>query len=345
MHEGGLRWKGRIGSLKGGCAIVLILAVILACVAGISISTALGTSDTPQEVTVTQLVNGEIKNSQYVSVSGLAVYDANITITEDGQTKETYYALMDEESGDMVLVKHSEPTIIGKLPGETNITGMTQMPPSNVKTEIEESMASLSADGLRTTAEVIVADGQEPPDLGAGIVMLALALVIVVVSSVPFFFPGTVFAPQPLDTTTTLPATRVGLKATGTFLRLKSVNPLELGKGTQRFNRAVANFIPRAERDVMIYIHQIVTHKRYGITISRRETDWGAFLNGDNVQTVEAGKIYGWKDRWAVHFAYTNTKGKNDHLYLVFEDAGGHVEVVRQLEQLRFQVNTAETLA
>jgi hypothetical protein len=118
-----------------------------------------------------------------------------------------------------------------------------------------------------------------------------------------------------------------------------------LGKGVQKFNGAVANFIPGAERDVMIYIHQIVTTKRYGITISRRETDWGAFLNGENVQAVEAGKVYGWKDKWAVHFLHTSPKGKEEHLYLIFEDAGGQVEVVAQLQQLQFQVNTAETLA
>ncbi|HNT78716.1 MAG TPA: hypothetical protein PKH77_27215, partial [Anaerolineae bacterium] len=325
--------------------IVLIFAVIFACVAGISVSTALGTSDTPQEVTITQLVNGEIKTSQHVSVSGLAVYEANYYKTEDGKTTETYYFLLDRDSGDMVLIKHSAATVIGKQTKDATIIGMTRTPSSDLKTEMNKDIDSFGEDGLRTTTDILVAEGQKPPDLTTSIILLAAALGITGISLIPFFFPSTVFMPQSLDTTATLPATRAALKATGTFQRLKGINPLELGKGTQRFNRAVANFIPRAERDVMIYIHQIVTTKRYGITISRRETDWGAFLNGENVQAVEAGKILSWKDQWAVHFAYTNAKGKDDHLYLIFEDAGGQVDVANQLQQLKFQVNTAEMLA
>lgn len=345
MNEGGLRWKGRIGSMKGGCSIVLILAVILACVAGISVDTARKNSDTPQEVTITQLVEGEIETLQYVTVSGMAVYDANYYKTEDGKTTETYYFLVDLETDDMVLVKHSAPTVYGKQPEDVTITGMTRSPASDLKTEMEKDQAEWEAEGLRSTSKIFVADGQTPPSLGSSVALLLGALGVAGVCVIPLFFPGTVFAPQPPDTTAMPPAGRPALKAAGTFQRLKSVDPLEIGKGTQHFNGAVANFIPRAERDVMIYIHQIVTHKRYGITISRRETDWGAFLNGENVQAVESGKIYGWKDKWAIHFLHTNAKGKNDHLYLVFEDAGGQADVVSQLEQLRFQVNKAEALA
>jgi hypothetical protein len=64
----------------------------------------------------------EIKTSQYVSVSGIAVYDANYYKTEDSKTTETYYFLLDQDSGDTVLVKHREATVIGKQPEEVTIT-------------------------------------------------------------------------------------------------------------------------------------------------------------------------------------------------------------------------------
>ena len=91
MNEGVLRWKGRIGSLKLGCGLILVFAAIITCAGMAGLSTALNNPDTPQEVTVAQLVNGDIATSRYVSVSGVAAYDLGYEKSEDGKTTATYY--------------------------------------------------------------------------------------------------------------------------------------------------------------------------------------------------------------------------------------------------------------
>ncbi len=338
MDERALRWKARIGSLKAGCGIVLILAAVVACTGMASLRTALQNPGVPQEVAIPQLVNGDVAAGCYVQVSGLALYDLGYEKTENGKTTASYYFLADPDTGDMVLVKHTAVLVAEKQPDMVTFTGMTRLPPTELKDALKEDEALLANNGFRTTTALYVEAGAHPPTKGRAVLMLALGVIGVGLCCIPFFFPGQVFAPCPVDAVATPPTGPYAVKATGTFIQLKSVEPLEIGKATRRFSNAIANLISLGNQELMIYIRYILKTKAYGITVKTTVTDWGIFLQPERMDEVTAGKLYGWKDKWAVRFRYPDATGKPATLYVIFDNPGAQAEFVKRLRAMGFTV-------
>jgi hypothetical protein len=106
-----------------------------------------------------------------------------------------------------------------------------------------------------------------------------------------------------------------------------------MGRGTRKFRNSVANIVPLAERKLMIYIHHILKGK-YGTTLSK--THWGVFIEPSKVIDIEGGKLYGWKNRWAVRFTYTGHKDKPETLIVSFDKVWGQLEFVKLLQKLGF---------
>ena len=92
----------------------------------------------------------------------------------------------------------------------------------------------------------------------------------------------------------------------------------------------------------MVYIHHVLTTKTYGITVRKTESDWAVFVNGDNVVSVEAGKILGWKDKWTIRFQTTRGLAQPDTLDLTFEGPGDHALVAELLRKMKFDVVAGE---
>jgi len=343
MNENSLRMRGRIGGLKGVAVVALILALVLLCVGVADLNLAMkNSSGAPREVSLSDLIR-ETETGHYVTTSGYAIYDAGYEKTSDNKTTATYYFLIDADSGAMVLVKHSSASTMGKIEGMATVTGMTQIPESELKKSLQEDMPSFEEEGLSTTDALYIADGQTPPTVQTGVTFLGIGGVVALLSVIPFFFPGTVFAPYPMNPAAPLPTQRPAVTASGVLQRLKSIEPVEVGRGTQRFSNAVANLILRGEQDLLVYIHSGVRTKRYGITIHTQESDWAAFFTGQNVQSVEAGKIYGWKDKWCMRIQYLNPKGKPESFHVVFQDELALAGFFNLLKQARFPVVTAES--
>ncbi len=339
MSENGLRWKGRIGSLK----IVGFLGGIVACiilVAGASaLNLALKNPDAePQKVTISQLVSGEIDSGRYVSVSGAAEYDVGYTETEDGRTTRNFYFLVDYKSGNMILIEHHSPQVIDlDTENSTTITGMTRSTPADLRGAIEDDMDSYREYNVETTNKLYVKDGATPPSTASGVTFLCVAVPLLLLCVAPFFFPTTAFGPYPVDTTASPPAVRLNLRATGKFQKLKQLEPsIEVGRGSQNLANSVANVIPLARGRLMIYVHRIVKG-RYGITT---ESDWGIFLDTDNIHAVEPGKIYSWKDKWAVRFQYQGPKDKPQTLFVIFEQPGSQAAFVDLVRKSGFTIET-----
>lgn len=340
MNERVWRWKGRIGSLKWEGGLLFVLAALLTVAGIINLSTVLNNPTVPQEVTLAQLVNGDIATSRYVSVSGLAAYDLGYEKTAGGKTTETYYFLIDPSSGDMVLVQHAAVLAVPKEANAATITGMTRPIPADLQEAMKEDETLFARNDLKTTMSLYIEDGAQPPTTASSVVMLALGLIGVGIGSIPFFLPHTVFAPYPLAATA-VPSTKRGeVRATGKFVQLKSVTPLEIGARTRHFTNAIANIIPQGEHGLLIYIHYILKTKTYGVTVKTTVTDWGVFIGKDNVVAVEAGKIFGWQDKWAMRFQYSGAKGRPETLYVIFADAGAQVEGVKLLRAMQFSVST-----
>ncbi len=339
MNETGLRWKGRIGSLK----IVGFLGVIVACivlVAGAStLNLALKNPDAePQKVTISQLVSGEIDSGRYVSVSGAAEYDVGYTETEDGRTTRNFYFLVDYKSGNMILIEHHSPQVVNLDTGNSaTITGMTRSTPSDLEGMMEGDVDSYREYNLETSVKLYLKDGATPPSTASGVTSLCVAVPLLLLCVLPFFFPTTAFGPYPVDSTAPPPAVRLNVRATGKFQKLKQLEPsIEVGRGSQQLTNSVANIVPLARGRLMIYVHRIVKG-RYGITT---ESDWGIFLDTDNVHAVEAGKIYSWKDKWAVRFQYQGPKDKLQTLFLIFELPGSQAAFVDMVRKSGFMIET-----
>lgn len=105
MNETSLRWKARIGALKPFAALALILAGLGLIFAIGQFAIAVRSPAEPEMVTVRQLVDGTIGSGRYVRVSGYAVYDWGYEETENGRVVATYYALLDDKGGYLLVVK------------------------------------------------------------------------------------------------------------------------------------------------------------------------------------------------------------------------------------------------
>ncbi len=71
--------------------------------------------------------------------------------------------------------------------------------------------------------------------------------------------------------------------------------------------------------------------KNRGVKVS--EADYGVILDSSNVLAAEPGKLYGWKDRWAVRFVYGGKDDKEQTLMVSFDRAEGQASFAALLRK------------
>jgi hypothetical protein len=341
MNEGSLRWRARIGSLKWISLIVIILAGIGLIYAISELLTAIKNPTEPRVVNIEQIVTGDVGSNQYITLEGFAMYDTGYEETEDNVPVATYYLLVDDITGHVLIVKASEIYIDDREMDWITLAGMTHKTSPELRELIQSDNVYFEEAGFYTTADYYLAEADTPSGLAQSLFLSAPLAAVVVLSAIPFFYPTTVFLPKPVEMISIDPVStdkKAGnLKATGRFLQLKKVEPsLELGKRRQQFTNAVANVVPLDRGDLMIYIHHVV---RYNF-IAVSKTHWGVFLNSRNVNVVEPGVQLGWTDRPAVQFNYTSGEGKSEILLLSFDHAADQAAFVKLLREQEFKVGS-----
>jgi hypothetical protein len=346
VNETLLRFQGLIGRLKPGAVFGALVAVVVLLAGASNFSLASKNQDSPYQVTISQLVNGDIGDKFHVTVSGIALYDTGYEESENGRITRNYYFLIDPDTADMILVEHHSAQIdTTETENAITITGMTHSTPSDLENLIKEDTEEFDSYGVATTSELYIKDGATPPNIITGLVMMGIGGPAFLLCLLTFFFPTIVFNPHPVDTTAMPTAGRPSIKATGRFQQLRQMQPsLEIGRRTQKFANAVANVVLIENRRLMVYIHHIVKTKTYGVTVSTQESHWGIPLDRNNVRAVTPGKIYGWQDEWAVRFQYHNPQGKLETLYVIFEQPGAQVELVKLLGKMGFMVTTSSMM-
>ncbi len=335
--------RGMLGSLKALALFVLIILCIFVIFAVQSTYTALINPSDPQPVAISQIVDGTVGTRKYVQVSGYANYSFNYTRTEDGKTTATYFVLLDDNSGHLLVVKAKEATVYGRQDRDVTLSGVLYTTPSELKKLIQSDEAKIRDAGFVANASIYLDEESKPPSLIGSLIITLLLGGICFFCLITFFFPSVVFVPTPLDLDVPQPAEKAnpGVHATGKFIKLKQVRPeIVLGTSSRKFENAVANIVPRVARDLLIYIHHIQRTKTYGVTVHKSETDWGAFLNGDNMIAVESGLLYGWKNRRAVRLRYTSDKGKEEKLILRFDYDWAHADAVNLFQKMGFTIET-----
>lgn len=340
MEESSLRFRARIGALKWLGLVGLIVFGVLLLITGGSLLTALNNPRNPQPVSIQQLVDGSIGTNQFVSLEGYALYEDGYEEVEDGSVAATYYLMLDEFNGYLVLVQASSMSVSDRTSDYIVLTGMTENTSFDLRDLVRSDAGYYAEVGYITTPDLYVAEGEKPADPAVQGFFTVLLAGGFIVSIVPFFFPTTVFMPKPADMSAMSVPTKkkdTDINATGRFLQLKKMEPkIEPGKKTRKFVKSVANIVSFEGEKMMVYIHHVV---RYNfIPISK--THWGVFLAPSTVSEIQQGVLLGWKDRPAVEFRFPLKNNKQETLLITFNHAIDQADFVKVLRGKGFRVGT-----
>jgi hypothetical protein len=342
MNESLLRWQGRIGSLKGFAFIVLIFVVIFLFPVIDNFNIAIRNASGSQAVTISQLVSGTAAAKQYVSVSGLASYDLAYTETEDGVTKAIIYPLIDQDAGTVIFVRTTQTNLATASDAIVTVAGLTTKAPSDLKRAIEKDIADINAAGFQTNTVLYIEEGKKPGQTIVFLMQLAGMGLVGMLCIVTFFFPTIVFRVFPPQQVAPGETVNNTVKATGTFVQVKEMEPLEFGKPKRKFTNSNANVLILDDKSLGVYIHFIYTTRVYGIQVSRQETDWMVLVKPSQIIAIEPGKLYGWRDVWAVSVRYRDANEKEQKVLISFVNASSQVSFVNYLRDKGFAVSSGQ---
>jgi hypothetical protein len=298
MNETWLRWKARIGALKGLALVILIFAGIISFGILGDLNRTLKNGQGNQVTTISQIATNQIEREKFVTVSGLAAYRLNYQETQDGVTKAIIYPLIDQNGNYLVFVRTTNIELANAEDAAVKVSGMTQSSPNDLQQLIRQDMADINSAGFTTIDTMYIEEGREPGNLiTSALEGLALGfLMFLCVATI--FFPSTVFSPYSVQPMAPGADAKSGIRATGTLQQLKSSQPtLEFGKSKRKFQNAVANLFTQEERWLGVYIHFVYVQRVYGVQVSKRESDWAVIIKPSQIVALDPGKLYGWRDR------------------------------------------------
>ncbi len=342
MNESLLRWKGRIGSLKALALLVLIFLVIFTFPAVTGFVTALKNPSAPQPVTVSELISGNIGTQRYVNVSGVASYKLAYTETENSVSKAIIYPLIDRQGNAVVFVRTTEANLASAPDTQVTVTGLTTSAPSDLKNLIEKDLSEINGAGYQTSSALYVEQGQKPGQLILYLLALAAMAFATVLCIATFFFPSVAFGAFPAQQIPPDAKISKAIKATGNFQQVKTMQPLEFAKARRNFTDAVANLFVMDDRSIGVYIHFVLSRRVYGVQVSKQETDWMALVKPAQVIAVEPGKIYSWRDRWAVSIRFKDSADKPQTMLISFENAASQANFVNFLREKGYAVSSGQ---
>jgi hypothetical protein len=322
MGETSLRWKGRLGKLKGGAPAVLLLVAIGLSISLTNLATARANPTLPQEASIREVADGSIARNRYVAIDGYAEYEAAYVETEDGRTTAVYYLLYDDNEGYILVVEADSTSLGGRLDGTTMVSGMTASMPSDLQSLVEEDVGEWAEYGWVGCTTLYLREGATPPSEQAALSASVGLGFVGLLSVVVLFFPRVVFEPSAPQMAggVDLALLRLGVRASGRFQKLERLRPaIEIGRGSRKLTDAVANVVPLEDRRILIYVHHIV---RSG-AIKVSEGNYGLVLDSGSVKSAETGKLYGWKDRWAVRLQHEDSGQKPRTVIVSFDSQEG----------------------
>lgn len=342
MNESLLRWQGRIGSLKGFAVIILFLLLIFSIPVIENLNISMRNTAGVQSVAIADLVVGRVSTKQYVTASGTAAYRLAYEEKENGITKAIIYPLIDENSGTIVFVRTTQTNLEKEQDSQVTISGLTTGADTDLKRAIESDLADINSAGFDTSSTLYIEEGKKPGQPILFLLELAAMGFAGLLCIVTFFFPTTVFHPYPAPQVTPGEQVNTAIKATGTFLQVKRMQPLEFGKTKRKFTNSNANLFVTDDKSLGIYIHFIYTTRVYGVQVSKQETDWMILVKPTQVVAIEPGRVFGWRDVWAISVRYRDITEKESKLLISFANAASQVNLVNYLRERGFAVSSGQ---
>lgn len=342
MNESLLRWKGRIGSLKPLAFLVLIFLVIFTFPAVTGFVTALKNPSAPRSVTVSELISGNIGTQRYVEVSGVASYKLAYTETENDVPKAIIYPLIDRQGNAVIFVRTTKAELASSPDTQVTVTGITTSASSDLKNLIEKDLSEINGAGFQTSSALYIEEGQKPGQIIVYLLALAIMAFATVLCIVTFFFPSVAFGAFPVQQIPPDAKISKAIKATGNFQQVKTMQPLEFAKARRKFTDAIANLFVMDDRSIGVYIRYILTRRVYGIQVSKQETDWMILIKPAQIMAVEPGKIYSWRDRWAISIRYKDSAERQQTAIISFEDSASQANFVNFLREKGHAVSSGQ---
>ncbi len=343
MNETSLRWKARIGGLRGLSILIWIGVALLLLATGSRAYHALTGPAAPEAISIAALMAGGDQPYRYVSVDGEAYYEVGYTETSDGETVALYYILVDPKSGEAAVIRSPSTSLPAGGPFPVTLSGLVYSSSPELRQAVEADLDMYTRSGITVEPGFYLAEGEQPMGFGTALALFLGCAWLGVAAVIPFFFPTVVFAPQAMSAVAAVPGappSNQGVRVTGRLQQIKSLHPsLELGSRWQRFNNAVTNPAMLDDGRLMIYVHHVVRTQLYGVvTISRRESDWAVVISKSEPWQIAPGTIYGWRDRLAVRFRRQAPGGKPDDVFVVFAQPGEQAEFARSLRTAGFSL-------
>jgi len=343
MNEALLRWKGRIGALKPLAFLVAIFLVIFIFPVGHNLITAVKNTSGVQTVTISQLVSDQVGTNKYVSVTGTASYKLAYTETNDGSTTAVIYPLIDSNANVIVFVRTTHTEVQYESDAHVTVPGMTTSSSTELTDAIAQDLENINSAGFQTSKDIYIEEGQKPANLLISLVEIAALGFIGLLCIIIFVFPVTVFGPFPVQPVAPGTEIKKGLtKATGTFQQVKKMQPLTFGKSKRKFQTANANLFFAESGTLGVYIHFVFTQRVYGIQVRKQETDWMILIKPAQVIAIEPGKLYAWRDTWAVSVQYKDLNNKNQVVLISFDGAASEANFVNFLRTQGFAVGSGQ---
>lgn len=342
MNESLLRWKGRIGSLKALAMLVLIFLVIFTFPAVTGFVTALKNPSSPRTVTASELISGSIGTQRYVNVSGVASYKLAYTETENDVPKAIIYPLIDRPGNAVIFVRTTKTELASSPDTQVSVTGLTTSTSSDLKNLIKKDLSEINGAGFQTSSVLYIEEGQKPGQVIVYLLALAAMAFATALCVATFFFPSVAFGAFPVQQIPTDAKISKAIKATANFQQVKTMQPLEFAKAKKKFTDAVANLFIMDDRSIGVYIRYILTRRVYGIQVSKQETDWMVLIKPMQVIAVEPGKIYSWRERWAVSIHYKDAGDKEQTIIIGFENAASQANFMSFLREKGYAVSSGQ---
>lgn len=339
MNETWLRIKGRIGASKGLAIVVGIFILVLGSDLINNAIRSFTNLSGVQNVSVSQLAGKQIGTNRYVAVSGIAAYELSYKETNNEATVGIVFPLIDSNTHTVVFVHTKQIELANQADKQVTVTGITETTPAELQTIITRDMADINTAGYQANADLYILQDEKPGDpilmlLLAGGVGLVLALAVATL-----FFPSTVFQAQPMQPAAQVAEGKIAIRLSGRLWQVKTLTPtLEFSHGSRNFQNSVANVFTSNEGWLGLFIRFVQTHRMYGIQVSKNTTDWAVIVSPAQVLSIEPGKIYSWRDRWAVSIRYRDSADKENSLIVSFDHNGAQAQFMEFLRSKNYPV-------
>lgn len=338
MNKTTLRVKGWISAIRPFALMAGLIGLLALIGLGINVYRANQAANSP-DVKIGQLVRGDIGANTYVTTIGYMYYGAFFKQTEGDKMVAVVNPLIDLVTGELIFVRFTQADVLTREGEEVlTVSGKTAVPDDELTQLILEVIPDLESAGLRTTSTLYIDNVLQPGQIDRTWLQIGVLGALLLLCAAIYAMPAIVFSPQPLSVGASAAVGLGNVKVSGKLFKAARNIAFEATRRRQHFNRANANLIRGASNELIVHVHQVVTHRAYGIKTGQTESDWLVKLTPYQVVRIEPGKLYTFIQHPAVRIVYKTEADKEAVLVLSFEHDQDQAAFINLLKEMGFAI-------